>query len=81
MTDKGKERQMKERGNDGREMTLYSSHSRELTSSKSLEKPMRPGVKEGWARREGELWCGMKVDVVFVTKLEGRFQNDRLGLL
>ena len=43
---------MKERGSDGREMMLYSSHSRELTSSLSLEKPMRPGVKEGWAGRE-----------------------------
>lgn len=49
-------------------MTLYSCHSEELTSSKSLEKPVRPGlVKEGWAERVSVV--GSKLDVVFVAKL------------
>ena len=81
MTNKGKERQMKERGNDGWEMTLYSSHSRELTSSESLEKPMRPGLKEGWGGKKVRCVVWYEGGCCFCCKVGRSFSEDRLGLL
>ena len=53
MSDKGKERRMKERG---KRLSLCNCHWSELGLSKRLEKPVGPGlVKEGWGRGLGRV--------------------------